>query len=105
MSVLDKARRLARPEPDTPRAPGFRLLSAGPLRHAGLWSYSIYLWQQPFSAKPAEYGLDVAPWFLSFPLWALSAVGAGILSYYLIERPFLALKPHPEFAARPKEAG
>ena len=56
-------------------------LSWSPLRQLGVWSYSLYLWQQPFyiwmhtEERPA-------------PLLALAlALGCGLMSYYLIERP------------------
>jgi len=53
------------------------LLASKPLRMFGLWSFSIYLWQQPFFK---EAGLPVV---FALPL----ALTAGLTSYYLIERP------------------
>jgi peptidoglycan/LPS O-acetylase OafA/YrhL len=56
------------------------LLSFAPLRKIGLWSFSIYIWQQPFYLylpHGALYG-------------ALGMVGAllfGVTSFYLIEQP------------------
>lgn len=46
----------------------------------GTWSYSIYLWQQIFLGPNQRW------W--SIPALALAALG----SYYLIERPCLALR-------------
>lgn len=57
-----------------------QLLLFPPLRQMGLWSYSIYLWQQPFYK-----GADMLPGgkFTGFFI----AIAAGALSYYLIEQP------------------
>ncbi len=57
------------------------ILSWAPLRQLGLWSFSIYLWQQPFYL-----------WMHSntrlSPMLALTlALICGLISYYLIERP------------------
>ncbi len=54
-------------------------ISWKPLRLLGLWSYSIYLWQQPFYLLQAE-GLHPG-------LGALLGITCGIASYYLIESP------------------
>jgi peptidoglycan/LPS O-acetylase OafA/YrhL len=51
-----------------------------PLRKFGLWSFSIYLWQQPFYLAHYRDGM---PGWLAVTL----AVSAGITSYYLIEKP------------------
>lgn len=52
-----------------------------PLRQLGLWSFSIYLWQQPF------YLWMHSDTRLS-PILALTlALICGLISYYLIERP------------------
>jgi peptidoglycan/LPS O-acetylase OafA/YrhL len=56
------------------------LLSFQPLRKLGLWSFSIYLWQQPFyllvnrTEMPRSIGL-------------LLAICSGVASFYLIEKP------------------
>ncbi len=65
-----------------PQAPEWlrRALSARPLRLLGLWSFSLYLWQQPFYLWSGRPG---APAWLGLVL----AFGAGISSYYLLERP------------------
>jgi peptidoglycan/LPS O-acetylase OafA/YrhL len=46
----------------------------------GLYSYSLYLWQQPFMHK------------FGFPLNILLTVLAALFSYHIIEKPFLKLK-------------
>lgn len=57
------------------------LLSWAPLRQFGLWSYSLYLWQQPF------YLWMHSDERLSPPLALTLALACGLCSYYLIERP------------------
>lgn len=57
-----------------------RVLLFRPLRTMGLWSYSIYLWQQPFFK--GAYMLPGGK-FTGF----LIAIAAGALSYYVIEQP------------------
>lgn len=56
------------------------LLAGKPLRLLGLWSYSIYLWQQVYYL----YGDDGA---LAQLGGLLLSVAAGICSYYLLEKP------------------
>jgi peptidoglycan/LPS O-acetylase OafA/YrhL len=57
-------------------------LSAAPLRTAGVLSYSVYLWQQPF------YKVHVELYPGSHPLpFLLAAVAIGVASYYLVEQP------------------
>ncbi len=51
-----------------------------PLRQLGLWSYSIYLWQQPFYLAVHREGL-------SAPLAIAAALLCGIASFYIIEKP------------------
>ena len=55
-----------------------RVLTSAPLQAVGLCSYSLYLWQQLFLARPSRY-LEMPP------LAALPVVVA--LSYFLIEKP------------------
>lgn len=64
------------------KAPEWMLcaLSFPALRKLGLWSYSLYLWQQPFYVMKSRGVISTLPAFLL-------ALLAGILSYYLIEAP------------------
>lgn len=64
------------------KAPGWmlRALAFPALRKVGLWSYSLYLWQQPFYALKIKGMISTSVAFLL-------ALLAGILSYYLIEAP------------------
>lgn len=57
-----------------------RALSLPALRKLGLWSYSLYLWQQPFYLLKNKGLISTSAAFLL-------ALLAGILSYYLIEAP------------------
>jgi peptidoglycan/LPS O-acetylase OafA/YrhL len=61
---------------DTP-ALARRILEWQPLRLLGVWSFSIYLWQQPF------HELKTVPLWLAGVL----AVATGLVSYYIIENP------------------
>jgi peptidoglycan/LPS O-acetylase OafA/YrhL len=60
------------------------LLSYTPLRLIGIWSFSIYLWQQPFYFYGAkhQYAFEFAG-----PIFMLASTGVGALSFYLIENP------------------
>lgn len=51
-----------------------------PLRQLGLWSFSIYVWQQPFYLWSRHHGLPA-------PAGLALALAAGVASFYLIERP------------------
>lgn len=56
-----------------------RVLSIKPLRQFGMWSFSIYLWQQPFYMA---YGENFSWW-----LAGICGVLMGIVSFYFVERP------------------
>lgn len=54
------------------------------LRQLGIWSYSIYLWQQPFF----QYGMNEQHTFSYWGFfWSTAAVGTGIISFYTVEQP------------------
>ena len=55
-------------------------LSLAPLRWAGKYSFSIYLWQQPFYVASRSNNMPLA---LALPL----ALACGLLSYHLVEQP------------------
>ncbi|HEY3493222.1 MAG TPA: acyltransferase [Polyangiaceae bacterium] len=71
-----------------------RALNLRPVAFAGTLSYSLYLWQQPFLRFRA------GAWFTQFPLNLLVVGGAALLSYYLVERPMLALRQRLEQRSR-----
>jgi len=56
------------------------MLSWKPLRMLGTWSYSIYLWQQPFFVAQDN---GVILWYVSLPC----AIACGLVSYYAVEAP------------------
>ncbi len=56
-----------------------KTLSIKPLRQLGIWSFSIYLWQQPFYLAYNEYFY----WYIA----VLCGVTLGVSSFYLIETP------------------
>jgi peptidoglycan/LPS O-acetylase OafA/YrhL len=55
-------------------------LSTTPLTQLGKYSFSLYLWQQPFYKL---YRYEAAPVWVLFP----AAIAAGLASYYLVEKP------------------
>lgn len=63
-----------------------RLLDLAPLRALGVLSYSLYLWQEPF-LDPDHGGPARA-----FPLNLVLSFACALASYFLVERPFLALR-------------
>lgn len=64
------------------RAPGIlhRLLEWAPLRQAGTWSFSLYLWQQPFYQLVHHEGMHPA-------LGLALSVIAGIAAFHTVEQP------------------
>ena len=68
-----------------PAGAGARLLNQPAIRFIGVISYSLYLWHPLFLGSGPE-------WLCSFPLNLAAMFAAAVLSYYLIERPFLSLK-------------
>lgn len=51
----------------------------------GVLSYSLYLWQQPFLNRNSQ------GWWAAFPLNLLLAIGCAVVSYYVVEKPFLGM--------------
>lgn len=64
---------------DAPR-PVRAVLSFRPLTLLGLWSFSLYLWQQPFYKFAVEQKAAV-------PAMFAAALACAIISYYRVERP------------------
>jgi peptidoglycan/LPS O-acetylase OafA/YrhL len=64
-----------------------RVLEWRPLVALGVVSYSVYVWQQLFTGKS---GLPL--WCSTWPANIVFIAAAGMLSYYLIERPFMRIK-------------
>jgi len=63
-----------------------KVLNLGPLTFVGVLSYSLYLWQQPFMDHFGHH------FFNRFPFNDGMAFVAALVSYYLIEKTFLALR-------------
>lgn len=68
-----------------------RILDAPLVASLGRISYSVYLYQQPLVA-PLDKLLDSAPLAIRALLIVAGVSAAALLSYYVIERPFLKLK-------------
>ena len=61
------------------------------VRHIGVLSYSIYIWQQMFfSSETVFAGKDA--WWATFPVWILVTLIAAHGSYYMLERPLFGLR-------------
>ena len=71
----------------------YRCLNWRAVTSIGVLSYSIYMWQNIFFTDPATFGLPPV-WWMTWPLWLVPAFVAGILSYHLLEKPFLKLRHH-----------
>jgi peptidoglycan/LPS O-acetylase OafA/YrhL len=63
-----------------------RFLSTPVVRHVGVLSYSLYLWQQLFLTTRNE------SWTGSFPINLLVCFAVAELSYRVVEQPFLRLR-------------
>jgi peptidoglycan/LPS O-acetylase OafA/YrhL len=75
----------------------FAFLNFKWINQIGILSYGLYLWQQIFFA-PSLGALSV------FPLNCVFMLMAAVLSYWLIERPFLLLKSGTAPAKEPRPA-
>jgi peptidoglycan/LPS O-acetylase OafA/YrhL len=69
----------------------YRALNWSWVRRIGIWSYSIYIWQQLFWAAPPIWGLDRVWWM---GIWILPLFAVTMISYYGLERPFFTLRSH-----------
>lgn len=78
---------------DHPRFCLYRCLNWKWVQQIGILSYSIYIWQMIFCTSPKTYGIQPV-WWLSFPGWLIPVFVVGGLSYYVIERPFFALRAY-----------
>ena len=69
----------------------FKALNWKPIVQLGVISYSVYIWQQIFCALPCDYH-QTKYWWMSFPYWIGSAIAAGFVSFYCLEKPLLKLR-------------
>ena len=75
-----------------PKGAWYQMLNSKVFNYIGILSYSLYLWQQLFVLKRAW-------WVTHFPQNVGCILLASLVSYYLIEKPFLKLKSR--FARKP----
>lgn len=68
-----------------PQSRAVRIFQWPPFVHLGLISYSLYLWQQLFTAFPRP---------LSLLMSAVLSIAAAEVSYFLVEQPVLRLRAH-----------
>ena len=70
----------------------YRALNWKWVKHVGVLSYSIYIWQQMFCGTgESVFGVKDA-WWTGFPVWIIAALLAAHASYYLLEKPLLGLR-------------
>jgi peptidoglycan/LPS O-acetylase OafA/YrhL len=69
-----------------PDGPVGRVLNWAPLMFVGTLSYSLYLWQQPFLNHQVHRTIT------GWPVNVVLAIACALGSYYLVEKPFLALR-------------
>jgi peptidoglycan/LPS O-acetylase OafA/YrhL len=67
----------------------YRILNRKWIRQIGVWSYSIYIWQQLFWRPPSFWGLNHVWWM---GLWIVPLSAVTLLSYYGLEQPFFKLR-------------
>jgi peptidoglycan/LPS O-acetylase OafA/YrhL len=79
----------------------YQFLNHRLVKHIGVLSYSIYIWQQIF-CNPQLLGLNPQTWWMSFPGWLVPGVLVALLSYYGLEMPFFRLRKR--YGSTQKEA-
>jgi peptidoglycan/LPS O-acetylase OafA/YrhL len=67
----------------------YRILNWEWVRRIGVWSYSLYIWQQLFWRSPQSFGLNHIWWM---GVWLVPLFAVTLLSYYGLERPFFKLR-------------
>jgi peptidoglycan/LPS O-acetylase OafA/YrhL len=68
-----------------------RLLEMKPLRWIGRISYSLYLWQQLFFGNNFVISPPALAVLRQIPINLVALIGCATFSYYLVEKPFVAL--------------
>ena len=63
-----------------------RLLNWSPMAFIGVLSYSLYLWQEPFLDRLSDRPIN---WF---PINLVLTFAAALVSYYVVEKPFMELR-------------
>jgi peptidoglycan/LPS O-acetylase OafA/YrhL len=75
----------------------YRLLNLSPVVWLGTLSYSLYLWQEPFLNDWSR------EWFATWPVNLVLAFACALLSFYLVEKPFLKLKRYLSTSPVPRK--
>ena len=68
-----------------------RILEMKPLRWIGRISYSLYLWQQLFFGNNFVGSPPALAVLRETPINLVALIGCATFSYYLVEKPFVAL--------------
>jgi peptidoglycan/LPS O-acetylase OafA/YrhL len=74
-----------------------RVLGWRPIVLLGLWSYSVYLWQQPFLNRH-----DQDAWWTAFPFNLAAVLVVAAISYYVVEQPALRVREKLEIKWLPR---
>jgi peptidoglycan/LPS O-acetylase OafA/YrhL len=69
-----------------PNGPAGKVLNWRPVMFVGTLSYSLYLWQEPFLNHHVHRSTT------EWPVNVVLAIACALGSYYLVEKPFLALR-------------
>jgi peptidoglycan/LPS O-acetylase OafA/YrhL len=69
-----------------PDGPAGKVLNWRPVMFVGTLSYSLYLWQEPFINPHVQNATT------QWPVNVILAIGCSVASYFLVEKPFLALR-------------
>jgi peptidoglycan/LPS O-acetylase OafA/YrhL len=75
------------------------VLNSRPVVLLGLWSYSVYLWQQLLLNRGVQH-----LWLTAFPVNLFVCLMLAAMSYYLIEQPFLRLRQRLELRLMPRKS-
>lgn len=70
----------------------YRVLNWTWIRHIGVLSYSIYIWQEMFCGTDETVFNVKGAWWVSFPVWILVTLLVAHASYYLVEKPLFKLR-------------
>jgi peptidoglycan/LPS O-acetylase OafA/YrhL len=68
---------------------GYRALNWEWVRRIGIWSYSLYIWQQLFWRAPQCFGLNRVWWM---GVWMIPLFAVTMASYYGLERSLFKLR-------------
>ena len=85
---------------NTPRRAAESVLGLAPVRWIGKLSYSIYLWHWPILVIAADAAGSASLPFRQNVRWLLVALGASVISFYLVEAPIRRASSPPLSAVR-----